>query len=85
MKGKKFQSQSHIDVEKFGQKPLVDVSDNTHLLTEKDDEDQDSNEGKEKIKSSTIKVGRLQSQDSDNEESDLRSNLTNPLGNFIKF
>ena len=85
MKGKKFQSQSHIDVERFGQKPLADVSDNTHLLTEKDDEDQDSNDGNEEKKRSTINVGRLQSQDSENEESDLKSNLTNPLGNFIKF
>ena len=39
MKGKKFQSQSHIDVHQLGQKPLVEVSENTHLLTEKDDED----------------------------------------------
>ena len=50
MKGKKFQSQSHIDVHQLGQKPLVDVSENTHLLTEKDDESSSGDNKKEEKK-----------------------------------
>ena len=87
MKSKKFQSQSEIDVTQIGAKPLADVNDNTYLLTEKDDEDDnDSNGGKGLNATGKINVGRLDdSQDSDeNGGSDLKSNYTNPLADFIK-